>query len=291
MLKKSLSLLLFFLICFFLVSCGDQQAEVSSLATDKPETVHDIRSEGNALVSALNSIKASYSSVPHKLRASGCHNIDAVIPEEKLTEAATHAKDCPVILSDGFYEFEYNSDEEHSYDVWGQNILDETCTAVPAPDEDGDGTMESVSGDLIVEGGGRFTRRYCYRIAGDASSGSSEMQSYLNGEFIGHERFDWQVSNNVLYFSDASLSRDDFDSWNEGFNYVIVFGMVSGKMLRLVEFNAVSEVAEIPREYMVPSSISERTLSSIKDYNVSISVEDGVATEMRDGRTFTYHLQ
>lgn len=290
MLKKLFSLLVLFAVCITLVSCGDQQTEESSDTSVTDISVPVISKESNTLISALNSIRSAYSVVPYQLRISGCHNIDAVIPIEKLDEAAKHAAVCPAVLTEGFYEFEYNSDEEHSYDIWGQDILNETQTAVPSTDEDGDGAMESISGDLIIEGGGRFTRRFCYRVAQDASSGSSEMQSYLNGEFNGHERFDWSISDGVLCFSDAALAQDDFGNVKDGFNYILVFGMLSGNTLHLIEMNAVSETAEIPHEYMIPSSINVQVLSSIRNYTVSLTVKDGSATEMRDGRTFTYRL-
>ena len=291
--KKVLSVILISVLCISLISCGNQAEEPAASAAESSETPSATVEISAGLVSSLESLCVRYSVLPKRLNKAGCANINAVIPEEKLSEAAEHAEKCSISLSGDFYEFEYNSDENHTYDVWGQDVLDETQTLPPSTDdEDGDGAMESVSGDLMIEGGGRFTRRYIYRIASDGSSGSSEMQCYLNGEFIGHERFDWVISDDgVLRFSDAALSQEQFDGSDEGFTYILVLGIMSQDELELIETEAVTESADIPRnQYIAPSSLSNQTLSSIKNWRVSLSVRNNTATEMRDGRTYTYQL-
>lgn len=291
--KKVLSVILITVLCISLISCGDQAEEPAISASESFETPSATAEISAGLVSSLEGLCVKYSVLPNRLSKAGCTNINVGIPEDRLSEAAEHAGKCDISLSGDFYEFVYLTDVTHTYNTWGQDVLNETQTLPPSVnDEDGDGVMESVSGDMMNSGGGRYIRRYIYRIASDGSSGGSEMQSYLNGEFVGHERFDWMISSDgVLRFSDAALSQEQFDRSDEGFTYVLVFGIMSQNELYLIETEAVTETADIPRnQYIAPSSLSEQTLASIKDWNVSLSAKNNTATEMRDGKTYTYQL-
>lgn len=287
MIRKLLSILLIFAVCMLLVSCGQN----SEKETGAPDTASSVSKESSTLSTVLEEQRSLFSRITRQLDRAGCNNIDYVIPDEKLSEAVRHAKNCQVTLEDGYYQFEYIENGDFSYSLWGQDVLSDAPSSAPSVDDDGNGAMESVSGDMVFSGGGAIYRRYCYRIAQDGSSGSSEMQCYLNGEFNGHERFDWYISEGSLHFSDAALSQETWGSDDTGYTYVLVFGMISENTLQLVERNVHTAAMDIPREYIMPVSVNERLISSAKDYNVYLTVENGIATELYDGRTYTYKLE
>lgn len=182
------------------------------------------------LSAVLKQVCAPYEDILLSVAQSGCLSADYVIPGQKLAEAGDYAARDGARPQDGRYRFFVNISGEHSYSLWGQDVLNDLST--PEPEATGADHMELVFGDTVVSGGGLINHRFDYDIREDGSAGAIEDHTTEDGVTSGHERFDWQIRDGKLYFSDAVL--DAYNAVDGNYPYIIVFGVISRDSLCIV---------------------------------------------------------
>ena len=300
--KKKLISLLF--LCLLLSGCAKNVPQMENTPTPAPVGLDLFVSEGQGTLSGiLSHVYAPYEKMLTQVASSGCFSIGYAIPGQMLNQAGIHAEEKNAVSRDGWYNFTVDLGGDFTYSVWGQDVLDSLSgeKAEENRDEDDREEMENVSGDAQNDGGGVFAHRYVYDIASDGTYGAVEVYSTLNGEISGHERFDYMIVGEYLYYTDALLDLsaqamviNDASDDNEDppdYPYIITEGIMTKDTLTLCEYTVSSDHPGVPADYPMISSLDDSTLLSRSGLNVSLKVKDGVLTENYYGDLHTLQLQ
>ncbi len=300
--KKKLISLLF--LCLLLTGCAKNIPQPESTPTPAPVGLDLFVSDGQGTLSGiLSSVYAPYEKLLTQVASSGCYSIGYAIPGQMLSQAGIHAEEKKTESREGWYNFTVDLGGDFTYSVWGQDVLDSLSDdkADENVNEYGQEQMENVSGDAQNDGGGVFNHRYVYDIAADGTYGAIEVYSTLNGEISGHERFDYMIVGEYLYYTDALLDlsaqaiNTDTDADNNeshpDYPYIITEGVMTKDTLTLCEYTVSSDRPGVPTDYPMISSLDDSTLLSRSGLNVSLKVKDGVLTENYYGGLHTLRLQ
>lgn len=301
---KKKKLIPFLFLCLLLSGCAQKTPQPESTPTPAPVGLDLFASAGQGTLSGiLSSVYSPYEKLLTQVASSGCSSIGYAIPGQMLNQAGIHAEEKNAVSRDGWYNFMVDLGGDFTYSVWGQDVLDslsgeETDELV---NEDDRGQMENVSGDAQNDGGGVFSHRYVYDIAQDGTYGAIEVYSTLNGEVSGHERFDYMIVGEYLYYTDALLdlsaqamvteSAPDKSEVHPDYPYIITEGIMTKDALTLCEYTVLSDRPGVPTDYPMISSLDESTLLSRSGLNVSLKVKDGVLTENYYGDLHTLRLE